>query len=376
MASIDRKKGTKRWRVRWRQPNGEQCQRTVAGHKNAKLLQQEIEVCVSKGRPWKPDTRVAPALVEVADAYLTWSRRIAAAGTVEQRAVALTIFCEWVKHKRPNCRLGLEWLDVPVLEEHYDYLIEGRGISRLTANDRVRLLCAWWRWVYERKEYRDFAEFPVRIVLPDARPALVPDAPTWAEMDQAIDATKSWYRHLFIVLRFTGLRPGQAMRLEWRDFDFDRKFLRIRPELGKTKQERSGRLVPVSSHLIDELATWGPREGLLVDCGRAAPQGRHNSSRTIHRGAAKAIWLRTGLQSTKFRQPCHCFRKGFISELARAGVDGDVRKHLVGHATGVHGDVYTVYWARERALREAVAMIPAVGELGQILPLSKAGGVG
>ena len=41
-------------------------------------------------------------------------------------------------------------------------------------------------------------------------------------------------------------------------------------------------------------------------------------------------------------------------------MDESIRKHLVGHSNGVHGDVYTVFRVLEDQLRLAVAHIPPV----------------
>ncbi len=46
------------------------------------------------------------------------------------------------------------------------------------------------------------------------------------------------------------------MQLRWDDLDLAEAVLEIRRELGKTQQERRGRRVPISRHLVDELAGW------------------------------------------------------------------------------------------------------------------------
>jgi len=54
-------------------------------------------------------------------------------------------------------------------------------------------------------------------------------------------------------------------------------------------------------------------------------------------------------------QPHHAYRKGFISELKRAGADPDAVEYLVGHSLGLRG-VYTDPDALP--LRDAVNRIP------------------
>ncbi|MEL6185073.1 MAG: hypothetical protein AAFU79_10650 [Myxococcota bacterium] len=45
------------------------------------------------------------------------------------------------------------------------------------------------------------------------------------------------------------------------DFDLDAGTLKVRGELGKLADEKRGRIVPVSPHLVDYLAGPGRREG-------------------------------------------------------------------------------------------------------------------
>lgn len=173
-------------------------------------------------------------------------------------------------------------------------------------------------------------------------------APTWAEMDACIAACRiDWHRQLATLLRFTGLRVSQALALVWADFDLERGELHVRPELGKSAQEMTGRVVPISPHLVAILAGWGRREGFVVQCSRSARLAR---PRDLERA-----WARAEVRKDARRQPHHAFRKGFVSELKRLGADNDAVEVLVGHSLGLRG-VYTDSDAIP--LRAAVALIP------------------
>jgi integrase len=148
------------------------------------------------------------------------------------------------------------------------------------------------------------------------------------------------------------------MELMWSDFDFERGMLTVRPDLGKTKQERRGRVIPVSPHLLTEVAGWGRREGFLID--NTPARGPQPKKRQVHNGHVKRIWRKTSVPEDRYRQPCHCFRKGFVSELVRAGATERAVRRLVGHSGGVTFDVYTSAWAMEDELRQAVALVPAM----------------
>jgi len=155
------------------------------------------------------------------------------------------------------------------------------------------------------------------------------------------------------------------MHLTWADFDLDEATLRVRPELGKSKQERRGRRVPISPHLVDLLRAWGPGEGYVVESRRfgTGPRARQERNRDMRRA-----WERSGARPEAYRQPHHCFRKGFVSELRRAGADPDAIEVLVGHSLGLRG-VYTDPAALP--MREAVGLIPAIGAAGKVMVMRR-----
>lgn len=291
-------------------------------------------------------------------AYLLARGKALKPSTLKQYDLALLYFLQWWADHLSQEPL-LEDLTRNTLDEYHSY--QEKRVSALTAHDRLRKVEAWWRWCADDDEYFHATPRPRRLELRACRPELEPRAPTWTQMDAAIVSANSywrteWYGRLWTVLRFTGLRQGQAMQLLWEDVNLEDATLRIRRELGKSKQEQAGRVVALSSHLIDELAGWGRREGFLIDVG-------DNKGRTPHSTITKKLWARTGAPHEVWRQPSHCFRKGFISGLAEAGVREDVIKALVGHTRGVTGDVYTPHHRLLPAMREAVAVIPPLGQV-------------
>ena len=117
---------------------------------------------------------------------------------------------------------------------------------------------------------------------------------------------------------------------------------------------------------------WGKREGWLIDKTimpiHCAPCRKPDDREIKNKKMPKDIWRRTTVNPKVYRQPLHCFRKGFVSEMAYLRVPEHLRKHLVGHSNGVHGDVYTVFRVLEEQLQEAVALIPPIHD-SNILPL-------
>jgi integrase len=124
--------------------------------------------------------------------------------------------------------------------------------------------------------------------------------------------------------------------------------------------------VPLSSHLVGILAGWEPREGYLIPTNRQACRERMARPRDMGRA-----WERAGVRKAAWDgRPHHAFRKGFVSELRRAGADGDAVEVLVGHSLGLRG-VYTDPDALP--LREAVGLIPPLGTPSAGLKLLRTG---
>ncbi len=180
-------------------------------------------------------------------------------------------------------------------------------------------------------------------------------------MDACIAALDGWHRDLAVVLRFTGLRAQQAMWLTWDDLDLSNARLRIRGELGKSKQEQRGRIVPVSPHLVRRLTASSHEDRFVVPCNRnPGPRRRLARARDTERG-----WKRAEVRPEAWEgRPHHAFRKGFVSELKRSSADTDAVEFLVGHSLGLRG-VYTDPDALP--LRETIAKIPPL-----VLPGSRA----
>ena len=230
--------------------------------------------------------------------------------------------------------------------------LHGRDRSDATRRKIVEVGQLAWKWMYDNDE--SGAEIPAPRTLRMAREAASPTvAPTWVEMDTVIGALDGWHQRLAIVLRFTGLRCQQAMGLRWADVDLARGRLTIRGELGKSRQEQRGRIVPISPHLVAILRDWEREDEWMITSKRAKARERMARARDLERG-----WERSGVRKEAWQgRPHHAFRKGFVSELKRAGADSDAVEFLVGHSLGLRG----VYIDPDALpLKAAVEHIPAV----------------
>ncbi|MEN0066043.1 MAG: site-specific integrase [Myxococcota bacterium] len=205
------------------------------------------------------------------------------------------------------------------------------------------------------------------------------DTATWAEMDAAIARIRAdrggptpnvgTAKYSAIIQRFTGLRLFQAIGMHAEDIDIGGNTLIIRR--GKSRREAAlMRRIAVSPHLWVALepvlahVTTGP---LFPD--RSRPDSPMVSYRNTTRYVTRA-WndaIEDGLaRITVVRppnrdkgSPTHCFRSGFMAQLAANGVSDAVLDHLVGHAPGsVRGQHYTT--PSLELQHQAVSNIPSL----------------
>lgn len=289
-------------------------------------------------------------------AYVVECDRLMKNATVERIALAMDLFKRFMKElgltrvadlSRDRMREFNLWLGLPRTSRHGKAARSPETVTKNTA-----IVQRMWQWVYDEDKTGRVPP-PKFIKLVYAAGAVV-TAPTWAEMDACIDACETeWHRQLATVMRFTGLRVNQAMRLLWSDVDVEGARLTVRGELGKTKQEMRGRVVPLSLHFTKILATWGKREGFLVKSNRRGERERVARARDMARA-----WARAGVRAAAWESsPNHSFRDGFISGLKRMGADDEAVEVLVGHSLGLRGRYVD---ADALPLEAAVALIPAM----------------
>ncbi len=367
MASIDDRGDG--YRVRWRDPDGQARSRQCPDLATARRVKREIEQIVAEGRRWEPrDARPLPDLREILTAYIRDKARVLASGTAERYARNLEIFLRWLQQREgARGKLFPELLTKNLLAEFYEDLAgdgrHGRPRRDSTRRKIVEVVQLAWEWAYNEDEWSASVPRPRSIEMRREEGELTV-APTWVEMDAVIRAfdQEAWHNKLGILLRFTGLRVQQVMGLTWDDLDLEQATLRVRGELCKSRQERRGRIIAISKHLVDILSGWGRREGFVITTKRRGCRERLARPRDLDRA-----WARAGVRAAAWKgRPHHAFRKGFVSELRRAGADPDAVEYLVGHSLGLRG-VYTDPDAL--ALRQAVALIPPLTATTAIISL-------
>lgn len=360
MASIDKRGGY--YKVRWRDPDGKARSRKCPDLQTAKRLQRTVEQCAAEGLRWEPrEPRQVPDLREVMEAYIGHCSMIHEGTTSVLYARHVECFLGWLQDREgAAARLEPGLLSRATVTEWYMALQHGgrhgHGRSLETRKKMVHAVERAWAYGHDHEEYGEFVPEPRRMANLPTDPGKPTIAPTWAEMDDCIRVAVGPVRQLAVVLRFTGLRVQQAMGLRWSDFDLDQAVLYFPGHLGKTKQEKRGRTIPVSSHLVEELRSWEHKHEFVIDSNRK-PGTYHRVAR--QRDMLRA-WERAGVRKMVWEGDSHhCFRNGFVSGLKRAGADDEAVEYLVGHSLGLR----TLYTDPDALpLRSAVRRIPPVAK--------------
>lgn len=374
-----------KWELRWREPvTGQRPKRTVRDRDTARALRLDIEAALARGQSplqWLEERAATqgPTLADVADAYLVDRARLVRPRTYNVDLAVLNAFVRWaedtgygdVRHlSRAVIAEWWAWLQRPH-DSHTGIGTRTVTCSEGTANSHALRVSRMWRWAdapdrFAAKVPR-WSEFQVR----EPSPAPRRPAPTWAEMDAAVLQARGWHQRLLMVMRCTGLRHSQACRLLWSDVDLDHGLLSIRGELGKSRLERRGRVVPLAPALLAELQTWGQRDGLLVPSGgKGRALNTALSTAWRNAGVRPEVWAK--VDPWRKGQPAYAMRHGFITGLASAGVSFEIRSMLTGHTVGSHNvDTYTWDGGLMDLMREAVAHVPPVGASGSLSPLRK-----
>ncbi len=339
--------------VRWRDSKGTETSRVFESRRQAERWRRDVEVIRARGEDARSN-RDGPVadLVEMFLAYLAWCRAVReyAPATVRSKMSAFHNLQRFLRTIRPRGTLWPELLDAENVQRFYVWLRQDHGVSAPTAQLNISHAMSFWDWCHGHPTYGRSLDAPRKPKLAQAVPALAPYSPRWSDCDAAIARADGIARRLMVICRFTGLRVGQAKALRWENVNLSHALLTVRS--GKTMREKRGRVAPMAPALVAEMAGWGVRTGDVVGDTR---RGQRRSPY----GAVRRAW-EAGTGSVP-PQPFHAFRRAFMGELRRSGVQLDIVQFLVGHARGTAGDIYMDAAAVMAEAREAVALIPAIG---------------
>lgn len=155
------------------------------------------------------------------------------------------------------------------------------------------------------------------------------------------------------VAAYTGARRGEIARLTWADVDLDRRSLTVHSKKQSKTVRSVSRCVALNSSLHAILAEQKLKSGGRGYVFPGRKPGTHTAPKTLHDGLVRL------LEGTDYEGVgWHTLRHSFITNLARAGVDRDVIKSLVGHVSDQMFDRYRHVLSdeQERALKAVEAL--------------------
>lgn len=370
--AVEKRKDSGTWRVRWFTIAGEPRSRACPNRRTALEVDAEIREAHSRGRDWEPAPSVdEPTIADLCTAYQERRRLVKRANTMRVEGMHLGLFLRFV-YGRSKATPTAGLLTRALLDEFLGWLLRPetgrheRARKPSSAGKVVQAAQRLWSWAEESERWPGQIPRPRSVEIPKAVRSEVL-APTWAEMDACVAACNGWQRQLATWLRYTGLRAGESMLLLWSDVDMKKGTVAIRPEISKTG---IGRTIPISPLVIDEIATWGKREGYLI------PTKRHRDAKFHRDPRARDIrraWKRAGVREEVWTQrPEHAFRRGFKTGLLALGCHPDAVDFLQGHALGGSRGRYID--ANMLPLRETIARVPEIGKAeGNVVKLRSGG---
>ena len=191
------------------------------------------------------------------------------------------------------------------------------------------------------------------------------DVFTPGQIAALIEAAQSedWKRAILCGY-YTGLRLRDVTNLEWSVLDLDKRSITVRTR-------KTGKKVTIPVH--PEFAAWLAGQTRGVGKAPVFPTlaGKSGGGKSGLSMAFKRIMERAEIKGRLLRQAngagrsqsslsFHSLRHSFNSAMANAGVAPEVRQKLTGHASAKMNAQYTHH--QLEALREAVAVIPRIGE--------------
>ena len=135
---------------------------------------------------------------------------------------------------------------------------------------------------------------------------------------------------LIVTARYTGLRLQELINLEWQDFDWDKKLVRVlnKPKFNHTVKNNQARVVPTSDELRDKLLPFIKKEGLCFP----VPTTGEKYSPEGPKQTLKRIFRKAGLEREK-RCGFHDFRHTFASRLVQNNVPIYKVSKWLGHSS-------------------------------------------
>ena len=360
---------TRAWKSRRRQ---------FPTRKAAELFAVEVTVAAKRGEDTRHiDARKKPVstLGAVGRAFVEAASH-SPASTYRYRKSFVNAWLAFVGEATPVVDLNMS------LVERYARSLPSEARQAATRHRKVLVVQQMWAWAADRPERFPGVPPARRVTGHDADlvrappPVVAADAPDWADMDAMIAKLdkRTWHRRLALVLRYSGIRVGQALSLAWRDVDLVQGILRLRAGVVGAKAGAT-RVVPMHPALVELMRKWHtpgrwvfphPKDPKKAWTTQAATDPFRRAWEAAGVDRAKWDLPDEGFELAGDRShgsPTHAFRRGVKVGLIRAGVDDTLANYLIGHKTNATIAAYvpeatatsSPYWPR---LVEVMTKIP------------------
>jgi integrase len=148
---------------------------------------------------------------------------------------------------------------------------------------------------------------------------------------------KEPYATLILFLAVTGLRIGEAVGVQWADFDGEVLTVQRRVYEGKPdalKTEKSKRSVPIPASLMARLETLGRKNKWVFSSAKGTPVDPGNALRRYVQPVARDLGIKLG--------GFHDLRHTLATDLITSGVSAKSVSEILGHASvGITLNTYT-----------------------------------
>ncbi len=143
-----------------------------------------------------------------------------------------------------------------------------------------------------------------------------------ADNEERDPPRRAWFRPLVLTIFHHGLRRGEALRLRWRDVDFDNGLLYVRQSKG------GDRVLPLIRPEV--LRAWREEtEGAAPQCVFSADGGETPLSESYAARAFREYARTAGVSVTKL----HGLRHGAATALLAQGASSRLVQQVLGHAS-------------------------------------------
>jgi integrase len=158
-----------------------------------------------------------------------------------------------------------------------------------------------------------------------------------SDFEKLVKLLPTHLRPLVTFLYWCGCRIGETLQIEWSQVDLDARQIRLEPEQTKTDE---GRIVPLSSELVDTLRRIEPKRGRVFD-------GTNLRKEWVKACNACGLGTTTEVEGRPYDPiysglTLHDMRRSAVRNLRKAGVSEKEAMRISGHKTRSVFDRYNI----------------------------------